>query len=151
MLVLTPQTAKALRKARRRAARGPIITDRLVAAMSAFMVRQHRADKAPSLFFWEGRLVAALRARLCLAGYNWPAADLAARDAVAAALTRARARRPSWDEGQPEWTGNTPRFFHRCALCFGPIPHGREKFCSPFCANTASTRAAQARKRACRS
>ncbi|MGE0749345.1 MAG: hypothetical protein AB7K64_02045 [Variibacter sp.] len=62
-------------------------------------------------------------------------ADAIAADTVHAALNRLGARRPTWREGQPEWTqdGALPIERETCLHCRKPLPEGHWRFCSRVC------------------
>ncbi|WP_159727171.1 hypothetical protein [Methylosinus sp. Ce-a6] len=89
----------------------------------------------PTAFAIEGPARAAIRARLCEAGWKWGRADAAADDAVQAALARVGAERPTWKQGQPEWTQEAvlPIEREHCVRCRKPIPEGSSKFCGSIC------------------
>lgn len=141
MLVMTPAAKKMLRKHERRerdARRGQLATDRhkaLVDRVAAFMLTEWKEGRAPTKLTYEGTFIAALRSELCLAGWKWDAADTAARGVVAAALTRIRAMRPSWNEGQAI---DEERFIARtrCVRCAKPLEGEQRKFCSTLCAHS---------------
>lgn len=91
----------------------------------------------------EGPLRARLRARFCLSGWPWPEADMLARDLLSEAFVAAGATdRPSWEEGQREWTVRPGTLIERtrCANCHIKLPEGRPKFCSDLCQNAAYLR-----------
>jgi len=92
----------------------------------------------PTIFALEGPFRAYVRARLCLKGWHWRAADDAADDVVTAALNRAGAQRPPWKEGQPEWTqdGAVLQERTRCVNCGAPLPEGHRKFCGTLCGDS---------------
>lgn len=92
----------------------------------------------PTPFSAEGPCRAGIRSSLCLQGWAWGAADMIAADIVAAALSSVGARRPSWLEGQPEYTqpGALPIQRDNCVRCRKPLPEGHWRFCSHEC-NTA--------------
>lgn len=96
-----------------------------------------RAEPTP--FAIEGPARAAIRARLCESGWKWGQADAAADEAVQAALSRVGAERPTWQQGQPEWTQEAvlPILRETCARCGKPLPEetqGPTKYCGPVCA-----------------
>jgi hypothetical protein len=93
------------------------------------------AGETGSLWGLEGPLRASIRADLCLQGWTWRDADELARDVVAAAHRRVGAARPSWDEGQLEWTIESGSLIQRtrCVRCHKPLPEGHFKFCSDQC------------------
>ncbi len=96
-------------------------------------------DWRESPFENEGACLAGLREGLCLDGHGWTASDKVARHTVGEALRRMGAVRPSWEQGQIEYT--IPR--ENCAWCYSPIPDhfdvGRKliRFCSDVCAKAA--------------
>lgn len=91
----------------------------------------------PTPFAAEASCRHGLRAGLCLRGWRWPLADAVAADLVAGALRRIGARRPTWKEGQPEWTqdGALPIERERCVRCRKPLPDGHWKFCGRVCSD----------------
>lgn len=88
-----------------------------------------------SPFEHEGAARAGLRAALCMEGHRWTRADLEADALVNEGFRLIGAQRPSWAEGQPEYT--IPE--ENCRWCGKPIPDedragGRNhKFCSDVC------------------
>lgn len=79
----------------------------------------------------EGPVRAGVRASLCMKGYAWGSSDLEAGLIVSGGLKRMGAERPSWDQGQREYT--IPA--ENCAWCGGerdPAVGGR--FCTVECA-----------------
>lgn len=88
-----------------------------------------------SLFGLEGPLRASLRSNLCLRGWHWRDADRLACDVLSGAHALVGAERPSWNEGQREWTieGGTLIERTRCARCHQKLPEGHPKFCSDIC------------------
>jgi hypothetical protein len=98
-------------------------------------------DAEPTPFAVEGPCRAGIRSSLCLQGWPWTMADVTATDIVLAALNAVGARRPSWLEGQPEYTqpGAIPIERERCVRCRKPLPDGHWKFCGPICANADSS------------
>ncbi|MFG1349670.1 hypothetical protein [Xanthobacter autotrophicus] len=92
-----------------------------------------RAEPTP--FAFEGVLRAGIRSRLCLKGWEWGSADRAAEDVVLAALNRIGAVRPTWKQGQPEWTQDGVAVVERvrCVNCGAPLPDGHTKYCGPIC------------------
>jgi hypothetical protein len=93
------------------------------------------AGRIPSKFAYEALFRASLRSALCLQGWGWADADQAAAGVVQASLRKLKAERPSWNEGQPEWTieGGTLIERTRCIRCHNPLPEGHFKFCSALC------------------
>lgn len=102
-----------------------------------------------SPFEYEASCRNGLRAGLCLRGWRWADADHAAAEIVDAALRRIGAVRPTWQQGQPEWTqdGFSPvdRTFCAFSECDRRIPQERletrggydVKYCSRECAGAA--------------
>lgn len=93
------------------------------------------ASAEPTPFALEATCRHALRSRLCLRGWRWDAADDMAAGIVRDALARIGAQRPTWRQGQPEWTteGFAPIQRTRCVRCHTPLPEGHTKFCSQLC------------------
>lgn len=93
------------------------------------------AGAEPTRFAFEATCRHAVRSRLCLNGWSWAAADDLAADIVKDALRRLGAKRPTWKEGQPEYTqdGFAPILRTRCIRCHGPLEDDRPKFCSHWC------------------
>lgn len=99
-----------------------------------------------SKFEHEGSTRASVRSGLCLKGYGWEVADMAAADLVSVALTRLGAKRPTWLEGQPEFTDSgrdqdareamLARSIEcaRCGSIFAPLNNRPAKYCSAECA-----------------
>lgn len=106
---------------------------RIVAAMASVMRRDFETGEAGSLFAHEGEFIAALRSALCLAGWPWPVADQTARDVVAEALRKARARRPSWAEGQRAYVGIEVKD-SVCRHCGIGLTARQVHYCSNRCA-----------------
>lgn len=88
-----------------------------------------------SLFGLEGPLRAEIRSALCLQLWRWHQADAYALLALQDAFRIVRAVRPSWYEGQREWTVEAGTLIERtrCARCHKPLPEGHFKFCSRIC------------------
>lgn len=93
----------------------------------------------PTPFAAESPCRHAIRSALCLQGWSWQGAEDVARETVRAALDTVRAKRPTWDEGQPEWTrpGGLPIERERCARCHKRLPEGHWKFCGKLCRQAA--------------
>lgn len=93
------------------------------------------AGETGSLWGLEGPLRASIRSDLCLQGWRWKDADDLAKDVLAAAHRRVGAFRPSWNEGQLEWTIEAGSLIERtrCVHCQKPLPEGHHKFCSNHC------------------
>ncbi len=104
----------------------------IVRAMARIMWQDFRAGRTGSAFAYEGALVAAWRAELCLAGTSWPAAHRAARALVDDALKRTPATRPSWADGQHAATGLLVKDA-ACRQCGTPLRARQVHFCSRAC------------------
>lgn len=104
---------------------------RLITTAAGLMKRSE-----PSPFAFEAVIRAWLRSHLCLRGWQWADADFAAEGVTEAALAKVGARRPTWKEGQMEFTceGLSPVERTRCVRCHAPLPEGHRKFCSLLCA-----------------
>ena len=78
-----------------------------------------------------------IRSQLCLQGWRWHPADQAARDLVAVVLSILQVKRPSWNEGQRDWTVEGGALIERtrCARCGNPLPEGHHKFCGRLCSS----------------
>lgn len=100
-----------------------------------------------SKFGLEGPLRHSLRAELCLQSWRWKDADDMARELLAETYKLLRAERPSWHEGQREWTLEAGTLIERtrCARCHKPLPEGHHKFCGPTCATTYHSRLSRIR------
>lgn len=87
----------------------------------------------------EGACRAGLRSALCLEGYGWHRADEEAAGLVAEALRLMGAVRPTWEQGQREYS--VPR--ENCTWCCRLIPEELQngtrppRFCSDVCARAA--------------
>lgn len=97
-------------------------------------------DWRSSPFELEGTLIHAIRSELCLRGHSWPLSSETSEGLVRQALRLLGAKRPSWDEGQPEATSSPDR----CIWCAGPIEAvqgtgqlSNIRFCSVVCARSA--------------
>lgn len=93
----------------------------------------------PTLFAFEGGCRHGVRSSLCLQGWKWEDADLAAASVLTTAIALTGAERPTWLQGQPEYTqdGHSPIERTRCMNCGGNLPppeNGNErKYCSDIC------------------
>lgn len=110
--------------------RAEAIRDRLAALMRA---------AEPTAFALEAPARHAIRVSLIFEGWKWQDADAVAAAIVGAALALAGAKRPTWQQGQPEYTqdGYAPRERERCARCAKPLPEGNYRYCGPVCARAA--------------
>lgn len=89
----------------------------------------------PSVFAFEGFMRHGLRSGLCLRGWSWADADELAADIVRSALHQIGARRPTYQQGQPEWTQDGVILIERerCVRCGWQLPENSRKFCSRLC------------------
>jgi hypothetical protein len=89
----------------------------------------------PSVFAMEGFMRHGLRAGLCLRGWAWSDADELAADVVRSALNQIGAKRPTFQQGQPEWTQDGIILIERerCVRCGWNLPENHRKFCSRLC------------------
>lgn len=141
MLVMTPTARQMLKKERRRERdrqRGRLSQERaevIIHRLRCVIRHEFVHGRIATLFALEGPLRHALRGTLCLQGWQWADADLAARHMIEAALVSLGATRPAWNEGQPEWTIEQGTLIARtrCARCHSPLPEGHYKFCSRTC------------------
>jgi hypothetical protein len=124
----------------RKATRKPARPDPRQAAREALARRLAglMAAAEPTAFALEGPARAALRARFILVGAaRWTAADREARGIVASALGTlgSRGKRPTWQEGQPDFCGPLPLERTRCLNCGARLPgdNPARKHCSPLC------------------
>lgn len=117
--------------------KGPTQSRRIaiVQAVAEIARSDWRSGITETLMAYEGVLIAAIRSDLCLSGIGWIGAHEAASEVVAEGLTKAGAKRPSWREGQPEWTdGGVIRSQRlRCANCEGLLEDGQRTFCCKTC------------------
>ena len=88
-----------------------------------------------------------LRQSFCESGNAWQSSDDAAAEIVQEALLSNGAKRPTWEEGQWEYTVS-PDY---CACCHGPLDEEaiakRHRFCSTECAQISYERRAYAEVR----
>jgi predicted nucleic acid-binding Zn ribbon protein len=93
----------------------------------------------PTPFAAEGPCRAGVRSRLCLDGWSWVQADAEAALLVMSALQQVGAKRPSWQQGQPEYTQQAvlPVGRETCKRCGKPLPEGNVKYCGPVCFKSA--------------
>lgn len=93
----------------------------------------------PTNFAFEGAVWHGLRSSLCLQGWDWSSADIAAADVVGAALRQIGAVRPTWQAGQISYTEEATAEHTRCANtdCGKPVAIGLNgrprKYCSTEC------------------
>jgi hypothetical protein len=107
----------------------------IIEAIAVVAREAWRDGTNPTLWAFEGEMIAALRSGLCLEGWGWHNANHHATEIVGEGLRQAGAKRPSWKEGQPEWTeGGVIRETRiRCANCEKPLAEGQKTFCSKTC------------------
>lgn len=134
-----PFDMSALLKATRKPKAGPKVPRRatIVQAIADVIQEDWRNGTCPTLLTYEGAIWAALRSGLCLEGMRWPDADRAARDMLQEAFAKTGAKRPSWKEGQPEWTdGGVIRDTRTTCVNCGKGLEGYQKlYCSKICAD----------------
>jgi hypothetical protein len=141
MLMMSPQFAKARRKQarrereRRRGRLGRARFDALAAELARVIKLAFAAGDTGSLFGLEGPLRHGIRSDLCLAGWQWRDADFMASELLDEAFKRARAVRPTWNEGQPEHVIQPGLIIERtrCVECGKPLEPTQRKFCSAIC------------------
>ena len=150
LLAAEAQARKRARNERdaRRGRLGPGRFDALVRELAGVIRLAFEAGATGSLFGLEGPLRHAIRSDLCLQGWRWKDADAMAREMMDEAFRAVRATRPTWNEGQPEWTipANTLIERTRCVRCGKPLPEGHHKFCSDLCASAHGKRLAAIRE-----
>lgn len=87
----------------------------------------------------EGPVRAGIRSAMCLQGHSWPQADLDAEKILSSAFRFMGAKRPTWEEGQPNYT--VPA--ENCRWCAMPVPDelmtggNHSHYCSDVCARSA--------------
>jgi hypothetical protein len=85
----------------------------------------------------EGPVRHSVRSAICLQGHSWPSADAEAEILVNSAFKSMGAHRPTWDQGQREYT--LP--LENCNWCSGALDEvqimRRNRFCSTMCAQSA--------------
>jgi hypothetical protein len=96
-----------------------------------------------SKFEFEGACRHGVRAGLCLDGFSYHSADAWSEKIVAEALRRIGANRPTWGEGQPEWTqyAYAPIEHVDCERCGKPLTDAKpgQRFCSDVCRDAAKS------------
>ena len=90
-----------------------------------------------SRFENEASIRSGVRSALCIAGHGWHPSDSEAAALLATAFTKMGVHRPSWFEGQREYT--IPR--QNCARCGCDLDEesigNRDRFCSEICRSSA--------------
>lgn len=87
----------------------------------------------------EGPVTQGIRSSLCLAGHAWEKADSEARTIVSDCLSKLGAIRPTFEQGQREYSIS----LEQCAWCYGSIPEelavgsNVHRYCSDVCARSA--------------
>ena len=121
----------------RRGRLGPGRFDALAKELVGVIRLAFEAGATATLFGLEGPLRHAIRSDLCLQGWRWTDANAMARDLMDDAFRRVNATRPTWNEGQLEWTVEAGTLIERtrCIRCHAPLPEGHHKFCGELCAN----------------
>jgi len=108
----------------------------LVDKCAAFMREGKANGRVPTLLNYEAPMRHGLRVRLILEGWGWTDADAAAADIVKTALNQVGAQRPTWEEGQPEYSQQGAGALierTRCVRCHKPLEGIQRKFCSDLC------------------
>ena len=91
----------------------------------------------------EGSTRAGLRSALCIAGHDWAASDIESAGLITAAFQKlAKGARPSWAEGQPEYTAP----IEACNWCKEPLAQFQIDRCERFCGVTCATAALKYRE-----
>lgn len=88
-----------------------------------------------SPFELEGQTRAGLRSGFCISGYGWHRSDQEAAALVEEALRDMNARRPTWIQGQREYT--IPR--ENCQNCGGPLDEEAIANHEPYCCTECRT------------
>lgn len=138
MLMVTPETLRFLagrERSRSRPKRSRKLTKeyrgRLIDGCARIL---RKGDPTP--FAFEAFLRHGLRSGLCLRGWSWREADDTSSDLIQSALAQIGAKRPTWKQGQPEWTQEGVILINRvrCARCGWRLPEDHRKFCDRRCA-----------------
>ena len=136
-LIMAWAARKAAKKARKaQKARSKVRRREIIVEAIATVAREAWRDGTnPTLWTFEGEMIAALRSGLCLEGWGWHLANFHAVEIVGEGLRQAGAKRPSWKEGQPEHCdGGVIRETRiRCANCEKTLELGQKTFCSALC------------------
>jgi hypothetical protein len=93
------------------------------------------SDAEPTPFAIEGPARHGIRSSLCLAGWPWQQSDYEAAMLLIRAHQIINAKRPTWEQGQPEYTQQAVLPLERthCVRCAKPLPEGHSKYCSGLC------------------
>jgi hypothetical protein len=129
-----------LSRAERDAARGALAkarAERVVGHLCAITRLALSEGRIVTPLAYEALFRQVIRSELCLQGWRWTPADQVASDLVAVVLNILQVKRPSWNEGQREWTveGGTLIERTRCAHCGNKLQEGQLKFCGKPCRN----------------
>lgn len=155
MLMITPEALKLIRNATRywsdpdRARKVPVTLPKLSVKRrerkASQVYRRKLIDQTaaimrrgePSVFAFEGFMRHGLRSGLCLRGWSWADADELASDVVRSALHQLGAKRPTYQQAQPEWTQEGVILIEReyCVRCGWRLPEFARKFCGRRCAD----------------
>lgn len=105
------------------------------------LLRQWMNAPFPSTpFQFEATIRHGLRQQFCLKGFSWDRSDIEAERIVAEALRDIGARRPSHDEGQPEYVVSQDY----CTNCYSPLDDEQiarhQRFCCTECAKATMER-----------
>jgi len=90
----------------------------------------------PTHFAFEGVCRTGIRRGLILKGWPWGQAEAMATELTNSALNSIGAERPTWLEGQLDWTLNSNAIAIKreaCVVCKKPLPEKRTKYCSSQC------------------
>ncbi len=134
---LAIRTTRTIR-AERDAARAKLAKQRaetIVAHLCALTRLALEAGRVTTPLSYEALFRRVIRSQLCLQGWRWQAADETAQAVVDVVFAILQVKRPTWNEGQPEWTIESGTLIERtrCARCHKPLPDGHYKFCSSVC------------------
>lgn len=107
----------------------------LIHAIAVLAHEAWRDGRTSTPMGFEGAFWHALRGGLILRyGLSWAAANAEAGAIVGEGLRQAGGKRPSWREGQPEWTdGANVRNRDVCANCEKPLEPDQRVYCSKTC------------------
>lgn len=91
----------------------------------------------PTVFAFESACRHGLRSQFCKAGWPWDIADETAARIVSAALAQIGAKRPTYEQGQPEYMQYGVVLFERthCINCGRKLTGEQKKYCSKRCAS----------------
>lgn len=125
-----PVTLPLHREKRKKRKADQIYRRKLIDQTAAIMRRGE-----PSVFAFEGFMRHGLRSGLCLRGWSWAEADDMAAEVVRLALQQIGAKRPTYQQGQPEWAQDGVILIdrERCIRCGWQLPEGHRKFCGRLC------------------